>query len=124
MSEPTLQQLADRLAGAAGGISIAVADGTEPTDGYMVSLFGSELRVGPNIRPQTYLIAAWLGCVLPYAHTRHNGLFVGRWTDDDGFTYFDLSVRCETIKTAVRTAERHKQKAIYFVARGETLNVP
>lgn len=123
MSRPTMQQLADRLARATGGISVAIADGTEPTDGFIVSLYGPELRLGPDVRAQTYLIGAWLGCVLPYAHNRHSGLFVGRWTDENGFTYFDVSVRCETLNLAVRMGKANKQQSIYCVATGESVSV-
>lgn len=122
MPQPTTEELTERLCQATDGISIALADGTEPTDGYMVSLHGYELRIGPHLRWQRLLIQAWLTAA-ETVKSRHHGIFVGRWTDENGSVYLDLSVRCLTAPAAYRLAVANKQKAIYDVAKGETLNV-
>lgn len=126
MPEPTHTELAARLCTAESGISIAVADGSEPVDGYMVSLDGSGLRIDSEVwsngRSAYALILAWVRTVQPASHHRHIGLFVGRWTDRHGRIYLDLSVRCETREAAYRWLRANpQQQAAYDVAAGETL---
>ena len=90
-----------------GGISIDL-DGREPTEGYMVSVHGSEVIVQKEefnedtVRNYIALFKNHIGY----------GSYLGTWVDGEE-VYLDVSVNFHSLSEAIKLGRENNQKAIY-----------
>jgi hypothetical protein len=114
------------LAGATGA-SVAVADGTGPAAGYMVSLVGAEQVKA--LRPDKADIVEWIEDaakpLVAAAQQLGHKPYLGVWLDDaTGRWYLDVSINVGDLSQALTIGARGHQKAVFDVARGEAIAVP
>lgn len=90
-----------------------------PTDGYMVSLEGLEVRIGTKaFSPQ------WLDHFILRNRTllENPNYYVGAWVEN-GFVYLDISECTNSLEQATKLARQRNQLAIYDVSCGVVIQV-
>lgn len=103
----------------AGGITIRLADGDMPGDGYMVSLPDSEHVVSVT----EFDGRAVRNYVKHYADAfARPDAYLGTWLDA-GKVYLDVSVRVCDRDAAIALGHKHAQLAIYDVASSEVITL-
>jgi hypothetical protein len=90
-----------------------------PSEGYMVAVYGSELVVpldqfGPDVLKEYYL---------ENASKATPNTFVGSWVDG-GNVYLDLSNHVSDLHEAVTLGMKADQKAIYDCEAKQSINLP
>jgi hypothetical protein len=102
-----------------GGVSVNL-DGEEPSEGYMVSLPTSELRVSGV--PTLYLIKAWL---MDIAVPRmQDGDFIGAWFDaETGHSYLDVSRNIPDLVGATEQGRQWRQKALFDIVNARSIGL-
>jgi len=106
------------------GASMHNKSGFAPSEGYMVSLQGCEVRWSHNGLglPSLGVLDAWAHAVV--ANVIAGDWYYGYWRDEEnGFIYLDASVNIASYRGAVAYAKANKQLAIYDVCHKKSINV-
>jgi len=91
------------------------------SDGYVVSLRGTELILPETRSHNINEIRPWVQTVWPKV-AKCDSLNFGRWTDK-GRVYFDLSIIVKDKDAALRLAKTEQQQAIYSLHNKEAIFV-
>jgi len=115
MNNTTLESLAHEL-WTNGGFSHKTNDGSKPTKGYMVSLYGFEQLFKLSERPKLveYEIQEFVAPEGIQQLLELDSVYLGGWTKD-GYGYLDISINIGDLETAKTLGRVNKQIAIFDV---------
>lgn len=82
----------------------------KPDKGFIVGHSAFGIRLGKSIGPTRRMLTDWIGTVSACGFDA-----IGYWKDDDGLLYFDASIVCTDLPTALARARYHQEKAIYDI---------
>jgi len=88
-------------------------DGVSPVHGYMVGIFGHELRVN-ILEFNSGHVDGFIRANLDYLHYRNT--YIGTWIDND-LVYIDLSISCPDLESALFIGKINHQICIWNVEK-------
>ncbi len=107
-----------------GGCSLNVVTGKTPKAGYMVSVADEFALAGDDLPTDVvkrYVAGDGRLTQFRRTNTLHD-CYLGTWFDEKtGNTFLDISVRVNTLGEALDLARKNHPRAIYDVAKGETV---